>query len=88
MSSIVEKCDLALFLIEECQKNDSALVDEKPNIDSLIDEVSAFMEKCELEPAETDNLTCYFGYNLLDLLKTQIGGVKMLKPGQKGWFSQ
>ncbi|XP_027059920.1 uncharacterized protein LOC113686495 isoform X2 [Pocillopora damicornis] len=84
MSGIVDKCDLALFLIEECQKNDSALVDEKPNIDSLIDEVSAFMEKCELEPAETDNLTCYFEYNLLDLLKTQIGGVKILKPGQKG----
>ena len=87
MSGILNKCELALLLCELCQKNDSALVDEKPKIYSLIDEVSAFMEKCELEPAETDNLTCYFEYNLLDLLKTQLGGVKMLKPGQKGWFS-
>ncbi|PFX24077.1 Nuclear pore complex protein Nup98-Nup96 [Stylophora pistillata] len=83
MSGIEVKCELALSLLEECRKNDSALVDEKPNIFSLVDEVSAFVEKCELEPAETDNLTCYFGYNLLDLLRTQIGGVRILKPGQK-----
>lgn len=83
MSGIVDKCELAFSLIEKCQKNDSALVDEKPNIFSLVDEVSAFLEKRELEPAETDNLTCSFEYNLFDLLKTQIGGVKMLKPGQK-----
>lgn len=83
MSGIEDKCELALSLLEECRKNDSALVDEKPNIFSLVDEVSAFVEKCELEPAETDNLTCYFGYNLFDLLRTQIGGVRILKPGQK-----
>lgn len=64
MTDIVNKCEIALFLIELCEKNDSALVDEKPNIYSLVDEVSAFMEKCELAPAETDNLTCYFEYNL------------------------
>lgn len=83
MSGIEDKCELLLSLIEECQKNDTALVDEKPNIFSLVYEISAFMEKWELEPAETDNLACSFEYNLFDLLKTRIGGVKILKPGQK-----
>ena len=86
MADIVKKCELAYSLIKKCEKNDSALVEEKPNICRLVEEVSAFMDKCELEPTETDNLTCYFEYSLFDMLKTQIGGVRMLKPGQKGLF--
>lgn len=83
MANVEEKCDLAYSLIEKCRKNDKTLVEEKPNISKLIEEVSSFIQKCELEPAETDNLSCYFEYDLFDKLKTQMGGVKVLKPGQK-----
>ena len=86
MANVEEKCDLAYSLIEKCKKNDTALVEEKPNIFKLIEEVSSFIQKCELESVETDSLTCYFEYKLFDMLKTQIGGVRVLKPGKKGLF--
>lgn len=86
MSEIVNKCDLAYSMIQRYQDNDSALIDEKQNIYKLVDEVSALMEKCELEPQEVDNLTYYFEYDIACTLETQIGEVRYLKPGEKGWF--
>ena len=88
MANVEEKCDLAYSLIEKCKKNDTALVEEKPNIFKLIEEVSSFIQKCELESVETDSLTCYFEYKLFDMLKTQIGGVRVLKPGKKGLLNK
>lgn len=87
MTDIVNKCEEAYSLIQKCQNNDSALVEEKAKIGRLVDEVSALMEKCELEPAETDNLTYYFEYDIAYTLENTIGQIRLLKQGQKGWFS-
>ena len=87
MSEIINKCDLAYSMIQRYQDNDSALIDEKQNIYKLVDEVSALVEKCELEPQEVDNLTYYFEYDIACTLETQIGEVRYLKPGEKGWFT-
>lgn len=87
MSEIINKCDLAYSMIQKYQDNDSALIDEKQNIYKLVDEVSALVEKCELEPQEVDNLTYYFEYDIACTLETQIGEVRYLKPGEKGlWY--
>lgn len=83
MSEIINKCDLAYSMIQKYQDNDSALIDEKQNIYKLVDEVSALVEKCELEPQEVDNLTYYFEYDIACTLETQIGEVRYLKPGEK-----
>ena len=87
MTDIVNKCEEAYSLIQNCQNNDSALVEEKAKISRLVDEVSALMGKCELEPAETDNLTYYFEYDIAYTLENTIGEIRLLKPGQKGWFT-
>jgi len=86
MSEIINKCDQAYSMIQKYQDNDSALIDEKQNIYKLVDEVSALVEKCELEPQEVNNITYYFEYDIACTLETQIGEVRYLKPGEKGWF--
>lgn len=84
MTEIVNKCETAYSLIQKCQNNDSALVDEKRRIYGLVDEVCDLMEKVVLEPKETSNLTYYFEYDITCILETQIGEIRVLKPGQKG----
>lgn len=84
MTKIVNKCETAYSLIQKCQNNDSALVDEKRRIYGLVDEVCDLMEKVVLEPKETSNLTYYFEYDITCILETQIGEIRVLKPGQKG----
>ena len=86
MTDIVNKCEEAYALIQRCQNNDSALVEEKFKIERLVTEVSALLGKCELEPAETDNLTYYFEYDIAYTLENTIGEIRLLKPGQKGLF--
>lgn len=83
MTEIVNKCETAYSLIQKCQNNDSALVDEKHRIYRLMDEVHDLMEKIVLEPKETSNLTYYFEYDITCILETQIGEIRVLKPGQK-----
>lgn len=83
MTEIVNKCETAYSLIQKCQNNDSALVDEKRRIYGLVDEVCDLMEKVVLEPKETSNLTYYFEYDITCILETQIGEIRVLKPGQK-----
>ena len=53
MSDIVNKCEEAYNLIQRCHNNESALVEEKINVRRLVDDVSALLTKCELEPVET-----------------------------------
>ena len=84
MTDIVNKCEEAYNLIQRCQNNESALVEEKINIRRLVDEVSALLAKCELEPLETNNLTYYFEYDIQYTLENTIGEIRLLKPGQKG----
>ena len=84
--SIVNKCEEAYSLIQRCQNNESALVEEKLNICRLVNDVSALLTKCELEPVETNNLTYYFEYDFQYTLENTIGKIRLLKPGQKGWF--
>ncbi|XP_068701525.1 uncharacterized protein [Montipora foliosa] len=83
MTDIVYKCEEAYALIQNCQNNDSALVEEKAKIGRIIDEISSLMGKCELEPAETDNLTYYFEYDIAYTLENTIGQIRLLEPGQK-----
>ena len=87
MTDIVYKCEEAYALIQNCQNNDSALVEEKAKIGRIIDEISSLMGKCELEPAETDNLTYYFEYDIAYTLENTIGQIRLLEPGQKGLSS-
>ena len=86
MSDIVSKCEEAYNLIQRCQNNESALVEEKINVRRLVDDISALLTKCELEPVETNNLTYYFEYDIQYTLENTIGEIRLLKPGQKGWF--
>lgn len=82
MTDIVNKCEEAYSLIQKCQNNDSALVEEKTKISRLVQEISTLMEKCELEPVEKDNLTYYFEYDIAYTLENTIGEIRLLKPGQ------
>ena len=84
MTDIVNKCEEAYSLIQKCKNNDSALVEEKAKIGRLVEEISALMKKCELEPAEKDNLTYYFEYDIAYTLENTIGEIRLLKPGQTG----
>ena len=84
MTDIVNKCEEAYDLIQRCQNNESALLEEKINIRRLVDEISALLAKCELEPAETDNLTYYFEYDIAYTIENTIGEIRLLKPGEKG----
>lgn len=84
MTDIVNKCEEAYSLIQKCQNNDSALVEEKTKIGRLVGEISTLMEKCELEPVEKDNLTYYFEYDIAYTLENTIGEIRLLKPGQIG----
>jgi len=84
MTDIVNKCEEAYSLIQKSQNNDSALVEEKAKINRLVDEVSALLGKCELEPAETDNITYYYEYDIAYTLENTIGEIRLLKPGEKG----
>ena len=86
MSEIAIKCGEAYNLIQRCQNNESALVEEKCNIRRLVDDVSTLLTKCELEPVETNNLTYSCGYDFQYTLENSIGEIRLLKPGQEGWF--
>ena len=86
MRHIVNKCEEADSLIQRCQNNESALVEEKFNIRQLVNDVSALLTKCELEPVEKNNLTYYFEYDFQHTLENSIGEIRLLKPGQEGWF--
>ena len=86
MSDIINKCEEAYSLIQRCQNNEVAFDEVKFNIRLLVDDVSALLTKCELEPVETNNLTYSCGYDFRYTLENSIGEIRLLKPGQEGRF--
>jgi hypothetical protein len=81
LSEVITKYQELYLLIQTVQNDgDSSVIEDKPTIERLVDEMSYLSEACEVRPQAENNLVFEFENDVMSLLEKCAG--KIIESGE------